>query len=281
MKIDNVFESLVYEYLGSTGLKMLDFGVNLIIALLILLIGFRVVHLVLKIIKHMMIKSNMDITLRTFLISFLKVALRILVVFLAIGRIGVGASSIIALLGSAGVALGLSLQGSLSNIAGGVILLTMKPFTVGDYILEDSSEKEGTVQAIGIMYTKLLSLEHKTLLVPNGNLANSTITNFTAEGPRRVKILIGIGYGEDIKKAKDVLEKVVLDEQDRLPEQGYQIFLDEFQDSSICMGIHYWVKPENYWQSKWRVQEAVKNGFDENGITIPFNQLDVTLVNNS
>jgi small conductance mechanosensitive channel len=229
----------------------------------------------------MMERSNVDVTLRTFLDSFIKIALKAFVVFWAVSKAGVGASSIIALIGSAGVAIGLSLQGSLSNIAGGVILLFMKPFQVGDYILEDSSSKEGFVQAIGIMYTRLLTHEHKSILIPNGNLANSSITNYTAEGKRRIKIQIGIEYSEDIQKVRKVMEEVARQEEARLPDQPVDVFVDEFQASSICMGLHYWTEPGDYWKSKWRMQEKIKIAFDENGITIPFSRLDVKLMGGS
>ena len=226
----------------------------------------------------MMIRSKIDVTLRTFLDSLINIGLKALIVFWAVSTLGVATSSIIALLGSAGLAVGLSLQGSLSNIAGGVILLFMKPFQVGDYILEDSSNKEGFVQAIGIMYTKLLTHENKSILIPNGNLSNSSITNYTAEGKRRIKIQVGIEYSEDIRKVRKVLQEVVEKEEARLPDQPIDIFVDEFQDSAISMGIHYWTQPGDYWKSRWRMQEAVKMAFDENDITIPFGKLDVTIV---
>lgn len=272
---------IVYDYLGSTGTQILKTAGDIIIALLILFIGFRAAEVIVKVLDRMMQKSRVDITLRTFLNSLIKIGLKALVIFWAVSKAGVGASSIIALLGSAGIAVGLSLQGSLSNIAGGVILLFMKPFQVGDYILEDSSNKEGFVKAIGIMYTKLLTNEHKVVLIPNGNLSNTSITNYTVEGKRRIKIQVGIEYSEDIRKVRKVLQEVVEKEEARLADQPIEIFVDEFQDSAICMGIHYWTAPHDYWQSKWRMQEEVKLAFDENNITIPFGKLDVTILGNA
>jgi small conductance mechanosensitive channel len=277
-RLREVVTEIFYQYLGTTGTKLLDTAGNIIIALLILFIGFKLVGVIIKILDRMMEKSRVDATLITFMNSFLKVALKFLIIFWAISKAGIGASTIIALLGSAGVAVGLSLQGSLSNIAGGVILLLMKPFSVGDYILEDSSDKEGFVQAIGIMYTKLLTHEHKVVLIPNGNLSNSSITNYTAEGKRRIKISVGIEYDEDIRKVRKVLQEVVENEVSRLPDEPIDIFVDEFLDSSIGMGVHYWTLPGDYYASKWRTQEAVKMAFDENDITIPFGRLDVTIM---
>ena len=194
--------SLIYEYLGKTGVKLADFCGDIIGALLILFIGFKIVSYVVKMAHKIFERSIMDTTLQTFLLSFIKIGGKVLVIFMAVTKIGVAASSIVALLGSAGLALGLSLQGSLSNIAGGVILLLLKPFQVGDYIIEGNSGKEGTVQAIGIMYTKLLSVDNKAIMIPNGNLSNASITNVTYQEKRRVDLNVGIEYSEDIKKSE-------------------------------------------------------------------------------
>lgn len=269
--------NILYEYLGKKGTGMIDLLCNLIFALLILVVGFKVIKYLVKICQRIFERSNLDDTLQTFLISFIRLGLKILVVFWAITRIGVGASSIIAVLGSAGLALGLSLQGSLSNIAGGVILLFMKPFQVGDYIIEGDSE--GTVQAIGIMYTKILTIDNKAILVPNGALSNATVTNVTFQDRRIVQLFIGISYDDDIRKAKDVLRKLVEDEKCLIPDEQIKIYVNDYKDSCIELGIRYWVKTDDYWESRWRVLEEVKYAFDENGISIPFNQLDVNLMN--
>ena len=219
----------------------------------------------------------MDTTLQTFLLSFIKIGGKVLVIFMAVTKIGVAASSIVALLGSAGLALGLSLQGSLSNIAGGVILLLLKPFQVGDYIIEGNSGKEGTVQAIGIMYTKLLSVDNKAIMIPNGNLSNASITNVTYQEKRRVDLNVGIEYSEDIKKVRKVLNALIEKEPARITDEPVKIYVNEFQASSIDIGIRYWVKTEDYWESRWRVLEEIKEEFDNNNIAIPFEQLDVNL----
>ena len=256
--------SLIYEYLGKTGVKLADFCGDIIGALLILFIGFKIV--------------SYDTTLQTFLLSFIKIGGKVLVIFMAVTKIGVAASSIVALLGSAGLALGLSLQGSLSNIAGGVILLLLKPFQVGDYIIEGNSGKEGTVQAIGIMYTKLLSVDNKAIMIPNGNLSNASITNVTYQEKRRVDLNVSIEYSEDIKKVRKVLNALIEKEPARITDEPVKIYVNEFQASSIDIGIRYWVKTEDYWESRWRVLEEIKEEFDHNNIAIPFEQLDVNLI---
>lgn len=274
MGVHKSISDFMYEYLGKRGTNLLDFGINLILAILILVIGFRIVKLIEKICRKIFDNSNIDPTLESFLLSFIRLGTKVIVIFCAINKIGVGTSSIIAILGSAGLALGLSLQGSLANIAGGVILLFMKPFKVGDYIVENSG-KEGTVQAIGIMYTKLLTVDNKAIMIPNGSLSNATVTNVTFQDKRRVDLLIGISYDDDIRKAKKVLEELVLQEECLIIEDPIQIFVNDYKDSCIELGVRYWVKTGDYWASRWRVLEEIKYAFDQNGITIPYNQMDV------
>lgn len=270
--------SVVYEYLGRTGVLFMEFLGNCVIALLILIIGLKLSNYVVKLCKRVFERSKMDLMIQTFLLSCMRIGLKILVVFIAVQQVGVQASSIIAVIGSAGLAVGLSLQGSLSNIAGGVILLVVKPFQVGDYILEESSGKEGTVQSIGIMYTKLSSMDNKAILIPNGNLSNASITNVTNQDKRRVDLLVGIEYSEDIKKVKEILSEVIESEPVLLKENPVKVYVSDFRESCIDIGIRYWVRTEDYWESRWRVLEKIKYAFDEAGVTIPFNQIDVNVI---
>lgn len=275
--IEKMVYSLAYEYLGKSGTALLDFIGNLIVAVLIFFIGLRISKYIVKICTKIFEQSKMDPMLQSFLISFLKIALKILIFIFAITKLGIAASSIIAVVGSAGLAVGLSLQGALSNIAGGVILLLIKPFQVGDYILEDSSGKEGTVQAIGIMYTRLLSVDNKTIMIPNGSLSAASITNYTYQEKRKIDLRIGVGYHDDIRKVRETLFEVLHREPALLEDEPIQIFVSDYKDSCIEMGIRYFVKTEDYWPSRWRVLENIKYAFDENGISIPFNQLDVNI----
>ena len=275
--IEKMVYSLAYEYLGKSGTALLDFIGNFIVAVLILFIGLRISKYIVKICTKIFEQSKMDPMLQSFLISFLKIALKILIFIFAITKLGIAASSIIAVVGSAGLAVGLSLQGALSNIAGGVILLLIKPFQVGDYILEDSSGKEGTVQAIGIMYTRLLSVDNKTIMIPNGSLSAASITNYTYQEKRKIDLRIGVGYHDDIRKVRETLFEVLHREPALLEDEPIQIFVSDYKDSCIEMGIRYFVKTEDYWPSRWRVLENIKYAFDENGISIPFNQLDVNI----
>lgn len=270
--------SLVYEYLGRTGVRFMEFLGNCLIALVILIIGFKLCGYIVKLCRKVFERSKMDLMIQSFLLSCMKIGLKILVVFIAVQQVGVQASSIIAVIGSAGLALGLSLQGSLSNIAGGVILLVIKPFQVGDYIIEDSSGKEGTVQSIGIMYTKLSSMDNKAILIPNGKMSSASITNVTNQDKRRVDLLVGIEYEENIQRVKDILSDVIQSETVLLKEDPVKIYVSEFRESCIEIGMRYWVRTEDYWESRWRVLEKIKKSFDEAGITIPYNKLDVNVI---
>ena len=178
----------------------------------------------------------------------MKASLYIILILTLASSFGVDAASIVALLGSAGVAVGLAVQGSLSNLAGGVLILLLKPFKVGDYIVEGSSGKEGTVKEIQIFYTKLLTYDNQTIILPNGNLANNTIVNVTAAESRRCDVKVSVAYSADIKKAKEVLTKVLSEDPDTIKEREHFVFVDELADSGINLCVRCWFKNEDFWQ---------------------------------
>ena len=266
------------DYIQSAGSAVISFSVDFVIAILILVIGFKCIKYVANFCQHVFERANMDPTLQTFLMSAVRIGMKVLIVFWAITKLGIAASSVIAVLGSAAIALGLSLQGSLSNIAGGVVLLFMKPFKVDDWIIEESSGKEGTVEAIGIMYTRLRTRDNKLVMVPNGNLASETITNVSSKENLQEDIIVGIEYSESIGRVREVLNGVLDAEEAILRDQNIEIFVNEFKDSCIDMRIRFWVKNEDYWSCRWRTLENIKEAFDANGISIPFNQLDVNII---
>ena len=173
--------------------------------------------------------------------------------------------------------MGLAVQGSLSNLAGGVLILALKPFKVGDYIKESYSGQEGTVTEIQIFYTKLLTPDNQTVILPNGNLANNSLVNVTTQEARRMDISVGIAYSADLKRAKDVLMQVLLEDEAVLKEKDMLVFVDELADSSVKLGVRCWFRQEDFWKGKWRVTENCKYRLDENGIEIAFQQLDVHL----
>lgn len=185
-------------------------------------------------------------------------------------------ASLIALFGSAGLALGLALQGSLANFAGGVLILLMKPFKVDDYIVTASGE--GTVAVIGLVYTTLLTVDNKKIVIPNGTLANSPLTNVTTMEKRRLDISVGIGYQADLKKAKKVLQRIYENHPEIIKEDGITVFVDSLGESSVLLGARGWVSTGTFWQTKWEITEEIKLAFDREGIEIPYNYLNVQMM---
>lgn len=254
---------------------LLDIGVRILLAALTLIIGLQIVKLVRKFVKNVLTKAEAEVGVVQFLDSFLRIALYVILGFIIAAGFGVDAASIVAILGSAGVAVGLALQGSLSNLAGGVLILILKPFKVGDYIKEDSAGNEGTVSEIQMFYTKLRTPDNRTIILPNGTLANTSLTNATQTDKRRIDIKVGISYNADIKIAKEVLRGVMDRETAILTGQDKMVYVDELGESAVVMGLRCWVKKEDYWGVKWRLTEEVKYALDENGISIPYPQMEV------
>ncbi len=255
--------------------KALNLGVRIVFSVVVFFIGVQLIKLVRRILKRTLERAKADLGVIQFLDSLVKAALYIILIFGIATGFGVDAASIVALLGSAGVAIGLALQGSLSNFAGGVLILLLKPFKVGDYIKEDTNSNEGTVTEIQLFYTKLKTADNKIIILPNGTLANTSMTNVTEASTRRLDISVGIAYDSDIKKAKEVLLNMLKADEATLKEEPMSVFVDMLADSSINLGIRCWVKKEDYWETKWRLTEETKYVLDAAGIEIPFPQLDV------
>lgn len=256
---------------------LLNFALQVVIALVVYVIGGKIIKLILKMLSRGMERRGTDEGVKQFLLPLVKYSLYVILIFIIMGLFGIATTSAVAVLGSAGVAVGLALQGSLSNFAGGVLILLLKPFRVGDYIVEHSGGKEGTVTEISIFYTKLLSADNKMILVPNGTLANCTVTNVSGMEKRRVDVEVGIAYEADIRTAKEVLKKIAAEDEARLKEEEPVVFVDSLGDSSVNMGVRIWVEAENYWSTKWRLTENVKYALDEAGISIPYPQMDVQI----
>ncbi len=256
---------------------LLNFALQVVIALVVYVIGGKIIKLILKMLSRGMERRGTDEGVKQFLLPLVKYSLYVILIFIIMGLFGIATTSAVAVLGSAGVAVGLALQGSLSNFAGGVLILLLKPFRVGDYIVEHSGGKEGTVTEISIFYTKLLSADNKMILVPNGTLANCTVTNVSGMEKRRVDVEVGIAYEADIRTAKEVLKKVAAEDEARIKEEEPIVFVDSLGDSSVNMGVRIWVAAENYWSTKWRLTENVKYALDEAGISIPYPQMDVQI----
>lgn len=254
-------------------------GWKLVIVILILLVGKKLISCLQVGLEKTFSKMQMDISLSKFLISVLTAGGYAFVLFIAAEQLGIPSTSILALLGSATLAVGLALQGSLANFAGGILLLIMRPFAVGDYIVDGGTE--GTVENIGIVYTTLVTVDNKKITIPNGSLSNSTVTNVTAQEKRRVDISVGIGYTSDIKTAKAIMERIYQNHPLILKEDSIVVFVSELGDSAVVLGARGWAKTSDYFTVKWDITECIKLEFDEAGVEIPFNQIDINIKNNS
>jgi len=252
------------------------FGLKVVLAIVAFWVGTTVIKWVVNIIRKSLTKSRLDTGVAQFMASLVKIVLYILLLFNISTSFGVKESSLAALLGTAGVTLGLALQGGLSNLAGGMMLLLFKPFQVGDYIIiNEQAGSEGTVAKIEICYTTLLSIDNKHIVIPNGTLSNTTITNVTARDQRRLEIKVGISYTSNIRKAKEILEEILTDDPDTREDEEMVVFVDELAESSVVMGFRVWVATDRYWATRWRLNQRIKEAFDAYGIEIPYNQLDI------
>ena len=260
--------------------KAFEFLLNVVVAIVILIIGRIIIKYMMKLVKKFFDKVDIEVSIEKFLESIIKVVLHVILIIIICDIVGINTASFIAVLGTLGVTVGLALQGSLSNFAGGVLIILLKPFKVGDYIIDNGSGIEGTVHKVDLFYTKLKTGDNKAVLIPNGSLSNSTITNLTRYDERRIDITFGIGYGEDIEKAKQIIMEIATNDEGVLNEPATAVIVSELAASQVTIKLRAWCKTENYWDVYFRLNENVKKALDKNGIEIPFNQLQVYVKNN-
>lgn len=265
--------SALVEQLKNLVPSLIKFGINVIIALFIFWIGKVLINIVLKICKRFFERTKMEVSVSKFLNSLIKVGLYIVLISVLLETVGIKTTSFVAVLGTASLAIGLSIQGSLSNFAGGVLILILKPFVVGDYIIESGSGKEGTVYKIDLFYTTLITPDNKKTVIPNGNLSNSSLTNVTAFDTRRVDFEIGISYDADIKKAREIIEETAKKNDLVIKDKEIFSYVANLDASQVTLGLRVWAKTSDYWTVKFDLTEAIKNELDANNIEIPFNQL--------
>lgn len=256
---------------------ILNFAVQVVIAVFIYVVGGKLIKWLVNLLIRSMDRAGADEGVKQFVKPLVKYGLYVLLIFMIMGVFGIATTSAVAVLGSAGVAIGLALQGSLSNFAGGVLILVLKPFRVGDYIIEDTNKNEGTVAEISIFYTKLLTLDNKVVVIPNGMLSNSSLTNVTDMDRRKIDLRVGISYEADIRKAKEILYQLALEEPARRTEEEPVVFVDTLGEFSVDLGVRFWVSAAEYWPARWRLTENIKNTFDAMGIEIPYRKLNITV----
>lgn len=276
-KIEQMVENpgVLRTYLEGLIPDIIGFILQVVLAIIIYAVATKVIKWIGKLVQKVMDRHDVDTGVKQFLGGIVKYGLYIILIMTILNVFGVATTSVVAVLGSAGVAIGLALQGSLSNFAGGVLILILKPFKVGDYIVQGSSE--GTVYEISLFYTKLKTVDNKVVVIPNGILSNDTIVNVSHMDRRRVDIVVGISYEADIRTAKNIMYQLAQNDVGRLPEEEAVVFVNNLGASSVDIGVRLWVKASDYWDVKWRLTENIKYAMDENGISIPYQQIDVQI----
>lgn len=262
-------------YIEEYGQKLIDFLPSLIGSALMLFIGLWIIKFINRVVKKFFDKKDYDPTLENFIASLINWGLKIVLFVLVVTQLGVESASLVAIIGAAGLAIGLALQGSLSNFAGGVLILLLKPFKLGDFI--SAQGVDGTVKEISIFNTKLNTFGNQLAIIPNGKLSNENIINYSTEGIRRENLIFGIGYDDNIKQAKNILLNLVKDQPEviKTEEKMPMIVVGELADSSVNLSLRYWAKNEDFWNLRWLILEEGKAQLEAAGISIPFPQRDV------
>lgn len=276
--IQNIDEGAVIKFFNELPDKAFNFLVLVGLSIIVFIVGRKIIKALCKGVTNSLKKAKVDVGVIQFTGSFINVALTVLLIMMIAVRFGVEATSIAAIIGTASIAISLAIQGSLSNFVGGILLLLLKPFKVGDYIKEDNGNNEGTVVQISLFYTKLRTLENNTIILPNGNLANSGMTNYTESEYRRAIINVPVSYNTDIKKAKKILNDILANNPNINQNMEINVYLSEFGSNSIDLGIRCYIATSVFWPTRWQLLEDIKHAFDENEIVIPYSQLDVHLV---
>lgn len=256
---------------------IMDYGPKLIGAVLVLIIGLWIVKMMTKGFDNLMIRSKMDDSLRPFLRSLVGTLLKVLLAISIMGMLGIEMTSFIAILASAGLAVGMALSGTLQNFAGGVMILIFKPFKVGDFI--DAQGHSGTVKEIQIFVTILNTPDNITIIIPNGGLSNNSMINYSSRSTRRVDWTVGVAYGESVEKVRKVIRKLIDDDPRILDDPASFIKVGELADSSVNFTVRGWVKADDYWDVFFDMNEKIYTTFDKEGISIPFPQMDVHMNN--
>ena len=276
MEQKDVYLNDFQSFLGKFMDKIIGFLPSLIGAIIVLFIGVWVSRFIQKFVKRLMIARSVDITIQNFVNELLRWVLYIILFLTVIQKVGVPVSSFLGALAAAGVAIGLALQGSLSNFAGGIMLLILKPFRIGDSI--EAKGHIGTVERIGMFYTTLIKFGNERVIIPNGPLFSDNIINYSQNPTRRHNIIVGIGYGSDLKKAKEILYRLAKECPTALQEPPAVVYVEELADSSVNLSLRIWSNTGNYLETRFYLIEQIKLTFDKEGIEIPFPQRDVHII---
>lgn len=258
--------------------NLIKYSVSILAALIIYFIGTKIIKYIIKLMDKFFEKSKLDISLRKFFISFSRLGLKILLLIIIMGVLGISSAPFVALIGAAGLGIGLALQGGIGNFTGGILILTLRPFSVGDYILTQAFSQEGTVEDIQVFYTIIRTKDNKIVTIPNGELSNNGVINYTAKPTRRVDLKFGVDYGESVQQVKSAILEVIKKQGQVLFDPEPFINISEHADSAIIFDVFVWCNTENYLKVKYDLIEKVKLKFDEENISIPYPHLDVKLI---
>ena len=269
----NVFIQYLQDHIPN----LIGFAIEIVLALIFFFLGRIAIKWIRKLTRKMLERSNVDKGVETFVDSLLKFMLYGILLFTIATKFGFDTASVAALIASAGVAVGLAVQGSLSNFAGGILILLLKPFVVGDYIIEDNHGDEGTVKEIQLFYTKLLTFDNRTVVIPNGMLTNNSLTNVTHMDERKLELKVSISYESDLLKAKAVLADLIRKESRIMQDKEHRIFVDELGDDGVILGMRCWVSTEDYWNVRWDMLAGIKLTVDRESIVIPYRQMNVRI----
>lgn len=269
----NVFIQYLQDHIPN----LISFAIEIVLALIFFFLGRIAIKWIRKLTRKMLERSNVDKGVETFVDSLLKFMLYGMLLFTIATKFGFDTASVAALIASAGVAVGLAVQGSLSNFAGGILILLLKPFVVGDYIIEDNHGDEGTVKEIQLFYTKLLTVDNRTVVIPNGMLTNNSLTNVTHMDERKLELKVSISYESDLLKAKAVLAGLIRKDSRIIQDKEHRIFVDELGDDGVILGMRCWVSTEDYWNVRWDMLEGIKLTFDRESIVIPYRHMNVRI----
>lgn len=250
-----------------------EFVWRLLSAAVIVAVGIYLARQAVGLLKKTLARAGVDENVARFLLTVARMAFYAVVLFVAVERLGVPSSSIVAVVGSAGLAVGLSLKESLNNVAGGILILVTRPFVLQDYIL--CGDVEGTVTAIGLVYTTLASVDNRKITIPNGTISNATVVNYTAQEKRQLDLVVSVSYQADLRRAKEVLLEILEEHPQIIQEDGTRVFVKELGESAVLLGVRGWTRTEDYWPVRWDIIETIKLRFDEEGIEIPYSQMDV------
>lgn len=265
-----------YEWLLDEAIKL---AIQIGIALVILVIGFWITSKIKNVIRNRMIKRNLDASIREFTLPIISILLKLMVVLSAINAVGIQITSFAAILAGLAAGIGLSLQGSLSNFAGGLLIIVFKPFKVGDYIV--SMNNGGTVESISILYTTLVTPENLVIILPNSTLLNNPVTNYSVKDTRRLDIKVGISYGDDVEKTQQILKEMLENEPLILKDQEIVVEVLNFGASSVDLAVRAFVKRTDYWDAYYKLHKKTKETLDDHGVSIPFPQTEMRIINPS